>query len=277
MIIGDESIPVGVSSLHYEWDTIESACRIAHEELGVDIVEFSHKGREVPLKSFEWEDLPEIRSVRGKYGGKISFSLHVWFDIPGEGGSSSVEKLGKAAEFASESGAPDVVVHMGKHPEREKGMEILKESLLKALPSFEKAGAVLSLENHYPYDYKGLNELGGVPEDFLEIFDAVKSPNLGFCLDYGHSHMCGNTDDFISALSPELRYTHLADNMGDEDRHLAFGEGAVDWADALEKTLEAGFRGPFIVEYPASPETVSRFKELLREILLRRGRGRDNI
>lgn len=277
MIIEDENIPVGVSCLHYEWDTIESACRRAHEELGVDIVEFSHRGREVPLKSFEWEDLPEIRSARRMFEGKISFSLHVWFDIPAEGVSSSLEELRKTAEFSREAGASDVVVHMGKHPEKEKGMEILRKSLSRAMPCFEESGIVLSLENHYPYDYKGLNELGGVPEDFLEIFSSVKSPNLGFCLDYGHSHMCGNTDEFISGLSPELRYAHLADNMGDEDSHLAFGEGTVDWADVLEKTLEAGFRGPFIVEYPASAETVSRFKELLREIILRRGRGRDNI
>ena len=166
---------------------------------------------------------------------------------------------------------------MGGYPEREEGMRILKESLFESLPYFESAVAVLLLENHYPYGYKGLNEPAGAHGDFLEAFSSVKSPNLGFCLDYGHSHMCGNTAEFIRELSPYLRYTHLADNFGDEDAHLPFGEGSVDWADVLEKTLSAGFGGPFIVEYPASAETAGRFKSLLGEIILRRERCRDNI
>ncbi len=46
---------------------------------------------------------------------------------------------------------------------------------------------------------------------------------------------------------------------------------------ALEKTLGAGFAGPFIAEYPDTAETVRRFKRLPGEIILRREKCRDNI
>ena len=153
----------------------------------------------------------------------------------------------------------------------------MKESLFESLPYFESAVAVLLLENHYPYGYKGLNEPAGAHGDFLEAFSSVKSPNPGFCLDYGHSSMCGNTDELITELPPYLRNTHLADNSGDEEAHPPFGEGSVDWADVLERTLAAGFGGPFIVEYPAPAETAAGFKRLPGEIILRRERCRDNI
>ncbi len=276
MIIAGRDIPVGVSALHYKWETVEDACRIARDELGVEIIEFSYRGEEGLSGAFD-PNLREIRKARDSFAGEVRFSLHAWFNIPAAGAVTSAETLKRTAEFAYDAGAAEAVLHMGKYPDRKKGIEILKDSLSRAMPHFESAGAVLLLENHYAYDYKGLNELGGEPGDFLDVFRDIKSPNLGFCLDYGHSHMCGNTNEFIEALAPYLKYAHLADNFGDEDSHLAFGEGNLDWGGAFEKTLGAGFAGPFIAEYPATAETVRRFKRLLGEIILRREKCRDNI
>lgn len=268
-------IEAGVSALHYEWGSIEEACAGA-EEFGLGIIEFSYRDGECLERPFERENLEEIKKAGRDFAGRIRFSLHAWFDIPLLGVIEGAEKLKRTAAFSHEAGAKEVVVHMGSHPDRGKGLSILAGALERAARDFEAARVNLLLENHYSFDYRGLNELGGEPGDFLEVFGRIDSPNLGFCLDYGHSHMCGNTAEFIRALSPRLEYAHLADNFGEEDTHLPFGEGSVDWSAALEQTLNTGFRGPFIVEYPATAETVSRFRDFLQKIL-RQGAGRDNI
>jgi len=276
MIINNREITLGVSSLHYEWETLEDACRIAHEEFGMDLIEFSHS-RGGYKQSVDTDDLPVIHKLRKDYGGKIDVSLHVWFDITADKSLLSIEKMRRTAKFADESGARYVIAHMGTHPDRKIGLQILKDVILETLPRFESARAVLCLENHYPYDYEGLNELGGTPEDFLEIFESAASPYLGFCLDYGHSHMSSNTLEFIEKLSPHLKYTHLADNAGNRDSHLPLGEGTVDWEEVLGQTLNSGFNGPFVVEYPANVDTVNVCAALFREIVLRRESGHDNI
>ena len=40
--------------------------------------------------------------------------------------------------------------------------------------------------------------------------------------------MTKNVDAFIEELKPWLSYIHIADNMGEHDDHLAFGDGTVD-------------------------------------------------
>ncbi len=277
MIIGDENVLTGVSSGNYEWETLEDACRIASEEFEVDMIEFSHSGTdEIREKSFEWRDLDEIQKTAGIYQGKISFSMHSWLNILGEEINVVVEKLKQTALFAKRSNSKYTILHLGGHDERKKGIEILQNIFEQAIKYFEP-GCVVAVENHYPQYYGPENKIGASPEDFLQIIEYIKSPNLVFCLDYGHSHMCGNTWEFIEKLSPFLGYTHIADNFGEKDEHLPFGEGSIDWESALLKTFSSGFRGPFIAEYPANAHTVSRLSRGLREILLPLASGRDKI
>ncbi len=277
MIVNGRKIKIGVSALHFAWNSIEEAFKTAFCEFGADVIEFSFSDEDGPGNFLSPGHLNELRDARCLFGECPGISLHAWFDIPACGAARSAEMLVKTAAFAGASGADEVIIHMGSHPDRESGLAVLKDALEPGLPSFEESGAVLCLENHYPRDYRGLNELGGVPDDFLELFSWFNSKHLGFCLDYGHSHMSSNTEDFIARLGHHLRYVHIADNNGDEDSHLEFLSGTIDWDSALSLTLAAGFTGPFTVEYPANPRSVQKFKAFLREILLRQDAGRDNI
>ena len=75
--------------------------------------------------------------------------------------------------------------------------------------------------------------------------------------------MSKNTTAFIDELPPHLAYTHIADNLGEHDDHLAFEEGTVDWAKEIAHTLSVGFRGPFVIEFPEWRCGVERFTDFM--------------
>jgi len=229
------------------------------EEFGLELIEFS-TGR------ISEEDYTTCRTLSEKYG--VQLGLHAWGDLPAMEQDDGVAEALKLLEMCEQMGAKYLILHLGSHPNRNLGIKIVADICDEVASDYEYQDVILCLENHYPYEYGGKNELGGDPNDFLEFFSQVDSPNIRFCLDYGHSNMADNTDDFIERLHPYLVYTHIADNMGEHDDHLAFGCGTVDWKQELAKTLKTGFRGPYVIEFPElhGMEYFHKFVQTIREL-----------
>gem|GEM_PF-2432836 len=81
----------------------------------------------------------------------------------------------------------------------------------------------LNIENHC--------EIG--PEYLLDLMKEVDSPYFGMCLDIGHSNAFGkiNIGEWLEKYPVgSIKETHLADNAGDGDSHLALGEGNIDFS-----------------------------------------------
>ena len=85
----------------------------------------------------------------------------------------------------------------------------------------EKYGIVLLLENMWEPD----------PAIINSILDRIRSPYLKACLDVGHAALYSRLplSAWIKALGENLVYTHLHNNHGDTDVHLAFGDGVIDF------------------------------------------------
>lgn len=248
----------GVSCLHYAWDSLpEAFARLPEWDL--DMVEFST----TRLHDHDYREVGRLAEATGKLT-----SLHAWTDLAqldlAEGVGECRQLLHKCRQMA----ATHLILHCGTHPQRAVGLDQVAAIVGKVAAEYEHAGVQLCLENHYPYTYRQHCELGGDPSDVLHVLRQVKSPGVRFCLDYGHSNMAGNTLEFIQWLSPYLAYTHIADNLGDHDDHLAPGEGTVNWPEVLAQTLRAGFRGPYVIEFPENddPERFNPFLSLLREL-----------
>jgi len=75
----------------------------------------------------------------------------------------------------------------------------------------------------------------------------------------------------VAKRQPYLAYAHVADNMGEHDDHLAFGEGTVGWEAVIGATLATGFRGPYVIEFPEGPEP-GRFAAFVEFVRGLRGR-----
>ena len=255
-----------ISALHYPWDTLDQAFERCGGELGLDGIELSlHPSGRFP--HIGPEHYEQTAGLAAKHG--LRLSAHIWDNLPKLGPDAGVCGLMGWLDAARTMGIRYIVVHGGTHDDQAEGLRLVARILADVAPAYEAAGVVLCLENHYAYTHHDLHELFSTPEEFVPLFDAVASPSVRFCLDYGHSHMTRNTDELLARVGPHLAYTHLADNHGVEDDHVAFGCGTVPWRQALTATHAAGYRGPFTIEFPVRSPDDTPFRQclaLLREL-----------
>jgi sugar phosphate isomerase/epimerase len=105
----------------------------------------------------------------------------------------------------------------------------------------------------------------------VELLDELDMPEVGVCLDFGHAHLQGDVVDAIETLSGLLAATHVHDNHGKRDEHLAPFEGTIDWTGALMALQKVGYEGTMMLELagadPSAPalERARRAMERLDE------------
>ena len=81
----------------------------------------------------------------------------------------------------------------------------------------------------------------------------LDSADAGICLDFGHAFLMGDLVDAIETASGYLLTTHVHDNHGKADEHLAPLEGAIDWAAALMAAAKVGYDGALVMELAGAP------------------------
>ena len=65
-------------------------------------------------------------------------------------------------------------------------------------------------------------------------------------LDIGHANHAGYAPDEM--IFDSIKHIHAHDNFGDEDAHLAFGEGSIDLKYIINKLEEKSYDGIYIIE-----------------------------
>lgn len=95
----------------------------------------------------------------------------------------------------------------------------------------------------------------GGEEDLPRLIQAVDEPNVGYCLDAGHAHMCGESVvAWVSRCGARLFETHFHDNRGQgRDEHMPVGFGTLSWIDVIQALDDAGFAGPVTFETTGWP------------------------
>jgi sugar phosphate isomerase/epimerase len=88
--------------------------------------------------------------------------------------------------------------------------------------------------------------------------------DVGVCLDYGHAHLMGDLGDAIETLSGHLWTTHVHDNRGQRDEHLAPYDGSIDWDAAMMETMKIGYDGALIFEVGALGNPMETLKRMVR-------------
>jgi sugar phosphate isomerase/epimerase len=135
---------------------------------------------------------------------------------------AAIEQYRQVTRLAHELGSDVVVFHGGWHSDRAVGQAIALESTAVLLQEARDLGVQLALENEeasrptvfqHPDDFRGIDLEG-----------------LGFVFDVAHAHTFGHTAaDFLPIIGRKLVEVHLHDNLGGRDKHLAIGEGSIDW------------------------------------------------
>jgi sugar phosphate isomerase/epimerase len=257
--------PVWISALHYEWSSVQEAFGRAATEFGLDGIEFSiceGAGRPHLLEA----ECEPVAALAAQY--RLGVAAHAWGELPVLGAQGAVAQLRRWLALSVRMGSRYLIVHGGVSDDRQAGLALMADVFAAVADDYAAAGVTLCVENHYAWEYRDCHELYGTAEELGALFARVLSPGLGFCLDYGHSHMSGNTLQLLHRVSPRLVYTHLADNLGEHDDHLMFGDGTVPWREVLTATKAAGYHGPLTIEFPVreSTEGLRRFMAMMRWI-----------
>jgi sugar phosphate isomerase/epimerase len=101
----------------------------------------------------------------------------------------------------------------------------------------------------------------------------LDAPRAGICLDFGHAFLMGDVPDAIETVAEHLITTHVHDNAGKKDDHLAPFDGRINWNVALMTMQKVGYDGTYLMELAntGSPAAVlekaraarTRFEKLL--------------
>jgi len=87
--------------------------------------------------------------------------------------------------------------------------------------------------------------IGGHPDEFAAILSRL-SPDVGVCLDTGHTALCGYWQRFVEVSRTRLIHVHAHDNHGYVDDHLPPGDGVINWGD-IRRSLESAEYGGWIM------------------------------
>jgi sugar phosphate isomerase/epimerase len=86
------------------------------------------------------------------------------------------------------------------------------------------------------------------PSALVALLERDLESAPGICLDFGHAFLGGDIPDAIETVAEHLIATHVHDNHGRSDEHLAPYLGAIDWDAALMSMQKIGFEGTYLME-----------------------------
>ncbi len=109
-----------------------------------------------------------------------------------------------------------------------------REGAAELLVTARSVGVELLLEN--------ILSTGTRTARLVALLDEIDpGGEAGVCLDLGHAHVFGGVLTELADALPRLRHVHVHDNAGDEDRHLAPGQGTIPWGDVLGQLARHGY------------------------------------
>lgn len=123
------------------------------------------------------------------------------------------------------------------------------KTLRNLLKFCEQFNFKIALENMLPYTG---GHFGSRNEHLIKLYEENRHPNLGFCLDTGHSLVAHGKDAMSTyeSMKEHLIAFHLQDDAGDKDSHLQPGKGNYFWKELFSSLNITGFDGNVCVEAP---------------------------
>jgi len=151
--------------------------------------------------------------------------------------------LSQSLKNAYKIGAEAWILHPGYYTPftinfKELAQKVSLDSINTLYKEAENYGVSLYIEN-LPGRNALLNNLEST-ESFLKKVEG----NVNLCLDIGHANIFEGSEAFVKKLHDRIGYIHAHDNVRDFDRHLAVGEGTVNWnalTDLLKKFKYEGW------------------------------------
>ena len=233
--------------------------------------------RFAPMTEDSWEtEARRWRKLADDIG--VTFSqAHAYFSVDGPiapgglpGGEFGEEMMRRSVLAAEILGAEWMVVHPvsvvdGERVLPEETYAYNVEYFRRWHRMFHDHGVGMAIENmtnhkRYPSPYADVETLN-------RLIDDLNQPDIGACLDTGHAFLSGyDPADCVRKLGQRLKATHIADNKGKEDDHVAPFQGAIRWAEVVRALREIDYQNDFAFEihHLTSPFPLSVQPDLVR-------------
>lgn len=180
----------------------------------------------------------------------------------------AVREATAAAAIAKRIPYSYLVTHLGIPDELKPGAgdnaaAAARRSVEEIAEAASQVGVQLAIEL-IPNGISTAERLVHLLEDDLEL----PGPGAGICLDMGHAFLLGDLVEAIEIVSGHLVTTHVHDNRGKADDHLAPFDGRIDWPTALMSLQKVGYDGVIMFELANTGDP----REVLRKSVAARTR-----
>ncbi len=139
----------------------------------------------------------------------------------------AVDEIKRALDMAEQIPFRFLVQHMGSSRDAADARRFdAAFNSLEHLHIFAKQrGVTIALENTP-------GELA-TPENLRQFISDTKLTDLRLCFDFGHAHIGGGVLPGMEAMRERIVTTHVHDNHGEKDEHLAPFAGTIEWKETL--------------------------------------------
>ena len=228
---------IGASTLATFKNSLDDSLEFI-ESLGIKYVELLHQ---YPTEEF---DLDILNSFN------LDYTIHAPFmdvNIAALGSKSranSIEQIKDSIDLANQIDAKVVVVHPGLIPflAREMPEEVYKvsDNSIKEIGDYSHdLGVNTTIENMPAFETMIYQDMNRLNETLVEF-------DMGMTFDIGHAHHSGISPD--ETYFDSIKHIHAHDNMGDEDSHLALGEGNIQLKDIITTFKNKKYDGIYMIE-----------------------------
>lgn len=265
------------------WDQLGAMRRA--KELGYDAIELTVDGPEgLASLSSTQADAERLRNEADKLGIALNTvaSGLAWGTSPTHPDATvraqAVENTKKTLQVAAWLGARTILYLPGMvsavfvpdyAPQRYDLVDArAKESLTALLPTAEKLGITIAVENVW-------NRYLLSPVEMAAFIDSFGSKYVGAYFDTGNCMLYGHPEHWIEILGTRIAAVHLKDfrvNVGNLDGFVDLLAGDCDFHACFEAFKAVGYTGQYTVEYvPPAPGAVEKGIAALRVLEEREG------
>lgn len=157
---------------------------------------------------------------------------------------ASINEIKKSIDLASEINADIVVVHPGMVPFLGRGFEEeiyrLAHEAFKELGQYgQDLGVTAAIENMPNFE-------GHIYKNMVDLNNILEELDMYMTLDIGHAYHSGYSAEDM--YFDRVKHIHIHDNNGNDDSHMALGEGSIDLKKVISQYEDNNYKGIYTIE-----------------------------
>ena len=209
------------------------------DNLGIDYAELVHQ---FPSENI---DADILESYNLKYSIHSPFMDVNIAALQDKSRLNSIKQIKDSIDLANKINAEAVVIHPGLAPFLankyflDKVYETANNSIKELGEYGRDLGVLATIENMPTFD-------GMLYNNMEDLHNLLTSLDMSMTLDIGHANHSGYSPDQM--IFDSIKHIHIHDNFGDEDAHLALGEGSIELKYIVNSLEEKNYDGIYIIE-----------------------------